>query len=733
MLSRKLKSASGKATSHKDFVTSNTSEGLRRSNPIDLSGLSPRQTPPHAKPTKPRFNFRGSMLAQPPEKLPFYKFDFLLRNRFKYLRLGSDQLSEIVEELDLAARKRTLYNDFEAKLLGQPPSTYEGLPKSGREALSWSASPGIPPLNELKSAYEAGDHHGLDRAIVQGFGIYASMQMLSPEEIELQKKLADCSRPADWYPLARSMTRKLHLHVGPTNSGKTYHALQRLKHARSGNFAGPLRLLAFEVYERFNKEGTLCNLSTGEEKRMTDGVTLCSSTIEMLNLSQEIDVLVIDEIQMIADPGRGSAWTHALLGAPAKEIHMCGEASVVDLVKSIASSLGETVEVHNYSRLGGLQPLNESLGGTFQSIEAGDAVVTFSRQNIFAVKKSIEATSAHKCAVVYGGLPPETRAAQARLFNEDENNFQIIVASDAIGMGLNLSIKRVIFETLEKWNGKEMVKLPIPQIKQIAGRAGRFKPKAKVENELDPPKDIPGYVTTLQESDIPFLHAALATPTVQLTKAILRPSSEIVERFIRPYPIRMRLSMAMQQFQAFAQTSDLYGLVDLTSGNEVLDLLQTITGLSFRDKWTLLEAPLKKRDPQCVKAYLQMARAIGEGTTGDILSLSEVTIDLLDEGVPKAQEQLAKLESLHAQLTLYLWLALRFPGIFPSLIETYQLKEYTEETIQEGLDSLKVKAVRGRQPEQFISSAMKFQMNKPRGKRVFQEREERRPSAFARL
>lgn len=694
-----------------ELVTRNTDKEPIRSDGSNLAAYSGRYR--HST----GFHKPASRSATRVEKnLPFYKFDSLLRNRVDALQYASSRFADVVVELGMSSEKRRLQRTFTQRLLEQPPSTYGGLPRSGKEAIAFESSSEIPTFGELKASYEESGVSGLDDLLVSKFGLFVSVDMLTAEDLQVQHQLADMSNPAEWYPLARSIPRKLHLHVGPTNSGKTYHALQRLQKAKSGCFAGPLRLLAFEIYDRFNRAGVPCNLLTGEERRTEEGVMLTSSTIEMLNTSQEMDVLVIDEIQMIADPDRGSAWTQALLGSPAKEIHMCGEASVVDLVKNIAESLGETVEIHNYTRLGALEPMQKSLGGTFQAIEEGDAVVTFSRKNIFEVKRSIEQSTGKKCAVVYGGLPPETRAAQAKLFNDPDSGFDVMVASDAIGMGLNLSIKRVVFETLEKWNGKESTTLPIPQVKQIAGRAGRFKPKTKVSdvNELDPPKEVPGYVTTLRDKDLEFLHESLATPTVQLTKATLKPPAELIDNFMRPYPAKIKKSMIMQQLQAFAKTSELYEIRNLTSCNGVLDLLQPVKGLQFADTWTLVDAPLKMRDPKCVRAYLEMARMLGSGKRADLLDLEEVDIDLIDEGVPETQEQLLKFESLHHQLTLYLWLSMRFPGVFCSMIEVYQLKQATEEMIQIALERLKSKKKSGAGLNQFVSSSMLLDQRKQR-------------------
>lgn len=256
---------------------------------------------------------------------------------------------------------------------------------------------------------------------------------------DVMSKVADLRYPQEWYPSTRHYQRTWYLHVGPTNSGKTYNALQRLKESQSGVYAGPLRLLAHEVYERMNAQGIPCNLVTGDERRLaSDDAGIYSSTVEMVDLGRRVDVAVLDEIQMIGDEDRGWAWTQALLGVRAKEVHMCGEERTVELISKLAKIMGEKLVIRRYTRLGGLQVMTESLKGDFNQLEKGDCVVTFSRKNIFALKREIESTTGKKCAVIYGSLPPETRSIQAQLFNDPNSEYEILIASDAVGMGLNL-------------------------------------------------------------------------------------------------------------------------------------------------------------------------------------------------------------------------------------------------------------------------------------------------------
>ena len=268
-------------------------------------------------------------------------------------------------------------------------------------------------------------------------GLHAN-QNFSKADIKDQEKLADLRYPIEWYPATRTIQRKIILHVGPTNSGKTYQALKRLEEAESGIYAGPLRLLAQEVYTRLNVKGRKCDLVTGDERNAHEGSRVQSCTVEMVPLNETVDVAVIDEIQMIGNKSRGWAWTQALLGLKAKEVHLCGEERSVPLVRELAALMGDQLEIHGYQRLSPLETMTESLDGKLSNLMKGDCIVVFSRIGLHAMKRRIEDQTQKRVAIIYGSLPPEVRAQQARLFNDPNNDYDYIVASDAIGMGLNL-------------------------------------------------------------------------------------------------------------------------------------------------------------------------------------------------------------------------------------------------------------------------------------------------------
>jgi ATP-dependent RNA helicase SUPV3L1/SUV3 len=279
------------------------------------------------------------------------------------------------------------------------------------------------------------------------FGFYNRvMQIIFTEkELDNQLSMGDFRYPMEWFPRARAINRVLHLHVGPTNSGKTYNALKRLEESKGlCVYAGPLRLLAQEIYARMNARGKPTWLITGDDKQPPStsdeanpenmGI---SCTVEMVPTSRQFDIAVIDEIQMIADEDRGASWTNALIGLPAKEVHICGEERAVELVQHIARSLGEELIIHRYERLSPLEVMDKPLQG-LHDLQKGDCVVCFSIVQIQMMKVRIEKMTGKKAAIVYGGLPAEIRAHQAHLFNDPNNEYDFLVASDAIGMGLNL-------------------------------------------------------------------------------------------------------------------------------------------------------------------------------------------------------------------------------------------------------------------------------------------------------
>lgn len=356
-------------------------------------------------------------------------------------------LAQHVQQIIVSSRD-TAYSTFLTSLLPIIRSEpiwrllHDGKPTNA-QILAWHPSQESEPvalIDALRVALAANGETAVQTQLQYSYGGLLAESSISVANLVGRDKLVDLQYPAQWYPSAREIQRTIHLHVGPTNSGKTYHALKRLERANSGLYAGPLRLLAHEVYTRMNAQGKHCDLVTGDEQIVETDKTfgMRSCTVEMVPLNVEVDVAVIDEIQMIGDQERGWAWTRAFLGLRAKELHLCGEHRAVPLVRELAASIGDKLVTHTYERLSPLEMMSRSLCGELKKLRKGDCVIVFSRFDVHDMKRQIELATQKRVAIVYGGLPPDVRAQQAKLFNEPDSGYDILVATNAIGMGLNL-------------------------------------------------------------------------------------------------------------------------------------------------------------------------------------------------------------------------------------------------------------------------------------------------------
>lgn len=370
----------------------------------------------------------------------------------------------------------------------------------------------------------------------------------------------------------------------------------------------------------------------------------------MVNLSNEYDVVVIDEIQMISDATRGAAWTKALLGLRCKEIHVCGGSEATTIVKKLAEACGDEFELREYQRFSPLIVASRSMSndpdkpGCYSHVQPGDCVVAFSRNDIFAIKREIELTTNHKCCVIYGKLPPQTRAEQARRFNDPDSGYDILVASDAIGMGLNLNIRRIIFNSVFKFNGEDVVRLSHSEIKQISGRAGR-------RNSPFPN----GEVTCRDPRDLPFIEKCLSTEIGQIEKAALLPTSEHIELFsqgLQAYDVedKMDLYQILRQFSAMATVKGDFFLGRQTEMQMIAKSLKGIP-LSLDDAYSLCMSPTSREDTNLLQNFAWK------------LSRGEVC-GLPSRSVPKPAksfDDLSYLCNIYGDVDLFLWLQAKFP------------------------------------------------------------------------
>ena len=378
---------------------------------------------------------------------------------------------------------------------------------------------------------------------------------------------SDLRSPHEWYPIARSLQRRVIFHAGPTNSGKTHQALEAVCSSSSSVYSAPLRLLAAEVFDilgnREDFDGTV-GLLTGDDRRGDQDADHVSCTVEMAPLGRVRQVAVLDEVQLLAEPRRGWAWTRALLGLPAHELHICGSLNALPAIERLLAMTGETLEVNEYERKSPLVVSAQSLKGRLAATRPGDAVVAFSRKELYALRHQLETRHSKSVSMVYGALPPENRSEQVERFNSGEAD--VLVASDAIGMGLNLNIKRVIFSTMHKYDGESMGPIDPAAVLQIGGRAGRFNFAGGAVGET----------LTLHNRDMSALRSAFKRGPDPLVTCGLLPSWEQLELFGQDAEQlakqELSLSELLLTFEKYATLDTAYFMCDTDEQREVAEV-----------------------------------------------------------------------------------------------------------------------------------------------------------------
>lgn len=447
------------------------------------------------------------------------------------------------------------------------------------------------------------------------------------------------------FELARRLPRRFIALLGPTNSGKTHEAMEALAKARTGVYLAPLRLLALENYERLLKvaEGgrdIKVNLVTGEERREVEGATHVASTVEMLDVNKRVDVAVIDEIQMLGDRERGSAWTAAVCGAPANVVYLVGAVEARRAVEALAKRLDCPLEVRVLKRKAPLtmepQPVRK-----LRNLRRGDAVIAFSRRDVLMWRDLIT-DAGMSVATVYGNLSPEVRRAQAARFREGEAD--IVVGTDAIAMGLNLPIQRVVMTAVSKFNGVEEEELSGALAKQIAGRAGRF--GVHEEGHVAGYDDEAHYVmrSLLQEKVPPVPAQGFAVaPTLEHLNRIAAVTGE------------QSLAKLLKRFIHNIDVPDGFFTPRITEEQQERALWLDTLPLSLADKFTLSLVPVSTRIESLYVAWQRWARALARRQP----YLLQANANHL------AGQNLQEVEDSCKLYSAYAWLSYRCPEFYP--------------------------------------------------------------------
>lgn len=386
--------------------------------------------------------------------------------------------------------------------------------------------------------------------------------------------------PKDEYMVTRRMKRKIYIHLGDTNTGKTYNAVERLKIAKKGVYLSPLRILALENYDKLNNEGIVCDLMTGEEEIIKENSTHVSCTIEKVNLKQSYDIAVIDEIQMISDTQRGIAWSRAVLGLRCNEIHICGAMNAKELLIKILEDCEDDYEIKEYHR--NIPLIVETKNFSYNDVQEGDAIVVFSKKRVLEIAKDYSNKNI-KTSIIYGDLPPEVRKMQYEQFINKEN--KVLVTTDAIGMGVNLPIRRIIFMSIRKFDGEEVRELTSQEVKQIAGRAGR---KGIYDT---------GYVAGVSDTHN-FISRKLEVKDDTIKQAVIGPSEAILT--IKSLPLNEKLVL----WKTRESKIDYYTKMDISEYLLILEKIKRYN-LKEEDQWDLLKVPFDVASDELMNKFLE--------------------------------------------------------------------------------------------------------------------------------
>lgn len=528
----------------------------------------------------------------------------------------------------------------------------------GKAGERWEFDPvELAPLRALVPEWRAREEKPAVPALPRGKGANAAIA-----------RVAALDRYAAHFATARSLIRRITLVTGPTNSGKSYMALNRLAQAESGLALAPLRLLAHEFREALAARGVAASLTTGEERMLIPGSRHVAATVEMCPFRNPVDVAVIDEAQMLHDRDRGAAWTAAIMGAPANEVFVLGAPEGAAMVRRIATLCGDALEEVRLERKGPLIAARAPV--PLGDLRAGDALIAFSRRDVLDLRAEL-IRRGRRVAVVYGALSPEVRRAEAARFNGGDA--EILVATDAIGMGLNLNIRRIVFSTLRKFDGEQRRDLSVQEVKQIGGRAGRY----GLHEE--------GVVAVLAGAGAPeglkrLLEAAPETPPE--TRPLVQPDADIIAAVAAEIGSDSLFGVLARIKRAVLRKDDPnYRLADLAAPMAIAGVVDGVPGLSLIDRWTYALCPIDLRD----NGVARLGRwAVEHGAGRGVRPPEAGRLPPPDRARP---EELERGEKVHRRLVAWRWMAQRFPDAFTdgaeAEAETQRLNAWIEDVLRQ--------------------------------------------------
>jgi ATP-dependent RNA helicase SUPV3L1/SUV3 len=356
------------------------------------------------------------------------------------------------------------------------------------------------------------------------------------------------------------------------------------------------------------------------------------------------------------------------MGAPARQVFVLGAPECATQVKRIAALCGDPVEEVSLRRKGPLVAARAPVA--LGDLGPGDAVVAFSRREVLDLRAEL-VRRGRRVAVVYGALSPEVRRAEAARFRDGDAD--ILVATDAIGMGLNLPIRRVIFSTLRKFDGTERRELNTQEVKQIGGRAGRF---GRFEE---------GVVAVLAGGGSPdfvkmMLEAAPQPP--EDPRPLVQPDADIIANVAQEIGSDSLFGVLARIKRAVLRPDDPnYRLADLTQAMAVAGAIDGVAGLDLLQRWTYALCPIDERDNGVARlARWAIEHGAGRGVTPP-------NAGRLPAPERASRDELERAEKTHKRLVAWRWLSLRFPAAYvareEAMAETERLDRWIEDVLRQ--------------------------------------------------
>jgi ATP-dependent RNA helicase SUPV3L1/SUV3 len=382
-----------------------------------------------------------------------------------------------------------------------------------------------------------------------------------------------------------------------------------------------------------------------------------------MNGSVDVDVCVIDEIQMIADRDRGWAWANALIGAPAKKVILAGSVDALAAVEELCAYLEEPLEVVHFERKNPLEMMRHAT--PMKKIEPQTAVVAFSRRDVLSLKQQL--SEKYRVSVVYGNLSPEVRREEARRFREAES--EILVATDAIAMGLNLPIRTILFAKDNKFDGLRRRELLPSEVLQIAGRAGRYGIEEK------------GYVGALDENALKTIDKAFHTPLpdIELPVSVMASLEHVM--LIGEILETENITTILGFFVDNMEFDGPFVAANIESMLEIAAIVDEYE-LDLRTRYFLSCAPASISSPYIESVFHRYIRQIEAGNP--VLYIPPRDLPAFAQ----TNDMLLNAEDRVREISLYLWLSFKFPDLFPDTQKAIEararLNSYIENSLRQG-------------------------------------------------